>query len=290
MNAIATVSRRPVTARIEAHTDDQLVELWLGTFRSPHTRSAYRGDVAAMLAFVGVELRQVRLRDVLDWTASLQGAAATQARRLSSVKSLVKFGHRIGYLPFDVASPAPLPAIKDGLADRIASEEQTLRMLGMERRPRDAALLRLLYSSGMRISEACSLHWGDLKPREDAGQFAVLGKGGKTRVILLPAAMWRRLMALRGEAPDDALLFRSRNGGGLGRRQVHDIVKRAARRAGMPAGFSAHWFRHAHASHALDRGCPVHVLAATLGHASLATTTRYSHAKPGDSSARYLVS
>lgn len=290
MRVPKVLSRAPLQVVQQAQTDDQLIELWLDTYRSPHTRTAYRSDIAALRAFVGVELRQVRLRDVLDFAAQLQGASASQARRLSSVKSLWKFGHRLGVLPFDVAAPVPLPAIKDALAERIVPEEQTLRMLGLERRPRDAALLRFLYISGLRISEACSLRWADLRPREDGGQFAVLGKGGRTRVILLPASMWDRLMRLRGAAPDEALLFRSRNGGGLSRRQVHEIVKRAARRAGMPFGFSAHWFRHAHASHALDRGCPVHVLQATLGHASLITTTRYSHAKPGSSSARYLVS
>lgn len=289
MNDVQIVSRAPLACQ-QAQTDAEVIKLWLGTFRSRHTRRAYQGDVKALLIFVGVELRQVRLGDMLAFAANLQGSPSSQARRLSSVKSLVGFAHRLGYLPFDVAAPVPLPAIKDRLAERIASEEQTLRMLGLERNPRNAALLRLLYVSGMRISEVCSLCWSDLTPRDDAGQFAVLGKGGKTRVILLPASMWRRLLAVRGDAPADAPLFRSRGGIGISPRQVDRIVKRAAARAGMPSGFSCHWLRHAHASHALDRGCPVHVLAATLGHSSLATTTRYTHAKPGDSSARYLVS
>ena len=51
---------------------------------------------------------------------------------------------------------------------------------------------------------------------------------------------------------------------------------------------SAHWLRHAHVSHALDRGAPVHLVQATVGHASLTTTSRYAHARPGDSSSRYL--
>jgi integrase/recombinase XerD len=70
---------------------------------------------------------------------------------------------------------------------------------------------------------------------------------------------------------------------------VHLIVKAAAKRAKLPAAMSAHWLRHSHASHALDRGAPVHVVQSSLGHASLTTTTRYSHARPGDSSARYLT-
>jgi len=78
-------------------------------------------------------------------------------------------------------------------------------------------------------------------------------------------------------------------GGPLSRVQVHRIVKSAAKRAGLKPNISAHYLRHAHCSHALDRGAPVHVVQQTLGHASLTTTTRYSHARPGDSSARYLA-
>ncbi len=56
----------------------------------------------------------------------------------------------------------------------------------------------------------------------------------------------------------------------------------------LPASVSAHWLRHAHASHSLERGAPIHLVQATLGHASIATTGRYLHARPSDTSARYL--
>ncbi|MBU4356156.1 MAG: tyrosine-type recombinase/integrase, partial [Proteobacteria bacterium] len=62
----------------------------------------------------------------------------------------------------------------------------------------------------------------------------------------------------------------------------------AAIRAGIEGAVSPHWLRHAHASHALDRGAPIHLVQATLGHASVATTGKYLHARPDDSSARYL--
>jgi integrase/recombinase XerD len=83
-------------------------------------------------------------------------------------------------------------------------------------------------------------------------------------------------------------VFRSAKGGHLDPSQVHRVVKVAAARAGLPPGLSAHWLRHAHASHALDRGAPVSLVQVTLGHASVATTGRYLHARPNDSSARYL--
>lgn len=216
-------------------------------------------------------------------------APASVARRLSSLKSLVGFAHRLGYLAFDVAAPVQLPAIQDRLAERILTEWQVQRMLELERHPRNTAILRLLYSSGIRVSELCGLRWKDCIARTEGGQITVLGKGAKTRAILLPSPIWLRLSALQGNAGPDDPVFRSRQKSPLDRSGVHRIVKAAAKRAKLPPGVSAHWLRHAHASHALDRAAPVHVVQTTLGHASLTTTTRYSHARPGDSSSKYLV-
>jgi integrase/recombinase XerD len=164
-----------------------------------------------------------------------------------------------------------------------------LRLLHTEPDRRNATLLRLAYAAGLRISEVAGLRWRDLAARDDAGQVTVLGKGGRTRAVLLSPETWRTVEALRGDADPDAPVFRSAKGGPLGCPQVHRILKAAAARAGLPATVSLHWLRHAHVSHALDRGAPAHLVQATVGHASLTTTSRYAHARPNDSSARYLA-
>lgn len=267
-----------------------MVELWLASYRAANTRRGYAIDARAFRGFAGKPLRTITVRDLQAFGDTLAGLApATAARRLSAVKSLISLAHRLGYLPFDVGAPVELPAIKDRLAERILPEWDVQQLLGLERDPRNAALLRLIYSAGLRISEACGLCWRDFAARDSAGQITVFGKGGKTRVVLLPASIWTRVIALRGNAGPDGAVFRSRNGGSIKVRQVDRIVKVAAKRAKLSPAVSAHWLRHAHVSHALDRGAPVHVVRATVGHASLETTTRYSHARPGDSSARYLT-
>jgi integrase/recombinase XerD len=86
-------------------------------------------------------------------------------------------------------------------------------------------------------------------------------------------------------------VFRSRKGNNHGFLQpvaVLRVVRAAAKRAGLELPVSPHWFRHAHASHALDRGAPIHLVQATLGHATITTTGRYLHARPNDSSSHYL--
>ncbi len=182
-----------------------------------------------------------------------------------------------------------LPRIKDTIAERILPEETVLKMLALEPMPRNQSVLRLLYGAGLRVSELCGLGWRDMQEREDAGQITVYGKGGKTRHVLLSSGTWDALTDIRGEAGDAAPVFVSRTGGPLSRTQAFRIVRAAAKRAGVEKDVSPHWLRHAHASHALDRGAAVHLVQATLGHSSVATTGRYLHARPTESSSRYLA-
>jgi integrase/recombinase XerD len=276
----------PVPA--QADSDATLIALWLAG-KATRTRRAYQDDLTAFLAYAGKPLRQVTLADLVAWGETLNDLApASRARKLGALKSLASFGHRIGYLAFDIGAPLRLPPVKSTLAERILGEGEVHRLLALETRPRNHALLRLLYTAALRVSELCALTWRDVQPRDDAGQVTIFGKGGKTRAVLLTPGVWAELVALRGGAGEGDPVFRSGKGGHLTPVQVHRIVKQAAQRAGLSDRVSAHWLRHAHASHALDRGAPVSLVQATLGHASVATTGRYLHARPNDSSARYL--
>jgi integrase/recombinase XerD len=273
----------------QARSDRQLIELWLYG-RPPHTQRAYAGDIARFLGGAGKSLPEVTLGDLQAFADSLGGLApASRYRTLSAVKSLLAFGHRIGYLAFDVGRVLRLPPVRDRLAERILPEADVRRMLSLETNQRNRALLALLYASGARVGEACGLCWRDVRASGDAAQITVFGKGGKTRAIQLPASVAALLAKLRGQGGDEAPVFPSRkHAGALCPLAVRRIVRQAARRAGIEAAVSPHWLRHAHASHALDRGAPIHLVQATLGHASITTTGRYLHARPADSSSRFL--
>ncbi len=272
-----------------ADGDAQVVAMWLHE-KSDNTKKAYARDVGKFTAFVGKPLGAVTLGDVQMFSDSLgAGAQATKARAVAAVKSLFAFAHRIGYLRFDVTAPIRLPKIKNALSERILTEGDVHRVIALEENARNRILIKLLYVAGLRVSEACSLRARDVRPASDGGYVTVYGKGGKTRTILLGQGIYEELLSLRGGGPDEPL-FKSQKGGALSASQAWRAVRRAAERAGVEAPVSPHWFRHAHASHALDRGCPIHLVQATLGHASVATTGRYLHARPNDSSARYLCS
>jgi integrase/recombinase XerD len=274
----------------QALNDLHLLELWLHSHQSEHTRRAYRSDVERFRKLVPNPLAQVTLGDLQAFADSLQRLEPTSRQRcLSSIKALLAFGHRIGYLPFDVGRVLKLPSAKDKLSERILSEADLHRMLTLEPDDRDRVLLFLLYASGARRGELAQLFWKDVQASGDSGQVTVLGKGGKTRSILLPESVWKQLQRLRGKAGAADPVFPSRKKGKpLTESGIWRIVKQAAKRAGIEASVSPHWLRHAHASHALDRGAPIHLVQATLGHASINTTGRYLHARPKDSSSRFL--
>ncbi len=272
-----------------ARSDSQLVEIWLHG-RSCHTQRAYAGDVARFVAGAGKPLSTVTLADLQRFADSLADLApATRYRILSAMKSLLAFGHRIGYLAFDVGRALRLPATRTRLAERILPEAEVHRMLSLEPDERNRAIVMLLYASGVRVSELCGLCWRDVQANGEGGQITVFGKGGKTRAVQLPESVAKLLAKLRSNAGEDDPVFRSRKRGALQPVAVLRIVRQAARRAGIELAVSPHWLRHAHASHALDRGAPIHLVQATLGHASVSTTGRYLHARPQDSSSRFLA-
>ncbi len=228
------------------------------------------------------------------WQISLLGLSpSSQRTALATIKSLLSFGHKIGVLPENVGLSMRSPKAPDCLHERILSESDVFAMIALETNPRNRAVLLLLYSGGLRVSELCQLTWKDLKPRGESGQVTVLGKGGKVRSVLLPAGVWNEICSLRSNAHAYDAVFCSRQGDNEGqhldRTQVYRIVALSAKRAGIQAKVSPHWLRHSHASHSLEHGAPIHLVQQTLGHADITTTSRYLHARPNDSSALYLL-
>jgi integrase/recombinase XerD len=105
----------------------------------------------------------------------------------------------------------------------------------------------------------------------------------------LPEVVSNSLLKLRGApAGDGDPIFTNRAGGRLTDRAVNYMLKAAAKSAGLPEGFSAHWLRHAHASHAIDHGAALPVVQSTVGLGNIAVTSGYLHARPGDSSGLHL--
>ncbi|MBE9039738.1 tyrosine-type recombinase/integrase [Oscillatoriales cyanobacterium LEGE 11467] len=237
-------------------------------------------------------LHLVTLDDLHRWQDTLERyAPATQRNAIASIKSLFTFCFELGILRFNVGKAVKPPKVKDTLNERILTETEVQKMIAMEPNSRNVAILKMLYYGALRVSELVALKWRDVSVRPEGGQITVHGKGEKTRMVLLPGRVWDELLMLRGEASENDPIFRSRqhkNGGHLDPSRVTKIVRGAAKRAELGQKVSPHWLRHCHASHALDRNAPVHLIRDTLGHSSLATTSRYLKGRPKESSATFL--
>lgn len=276
-----------------------LIKLWLHG-KAPHTARYYRSNAWKFFAWVEKPIEQVTLADVQAYQTALSQsnlALSSQARAIAAIKSLFTFAHqKTGLLGVNPAGAVSIPKVKDALAERILPEWVVHTMIGLEPNERNRVILKLLYIAGLRVSELTQLEWRSLQPRDVGGQVLVYGKGGKTRAIKLPASLWQELQLLRGNAAVGEPVFTSRKKKGhLTEVQVNRVVKAAALRvpgleAEVAASVSPHWLRHAHASHAMDKGAAVHLVKETLGHANIATTGRYLHARPTDSSSLYLES
>jgi integrase/recombinase XerD len=127
--------------------------------------------------------------------------------------------------------------------------------------------------------------YGPAIPRDEGRvQLSILGKGGKVRQVLLPEIVSRSLLSLRGDAGANDPVFAKTNGGRLTERAVNKMMKRTAKAAGVNEDVSPHWLRHAHGSHAIERGASLPRVQATLGHGNISTTSGYLHARPDSSS------
>jgi integrase/recombinase XerD len=214
---------------------------------------------------------------------------ATVNTYVAAVKSFLGFADRVGFTRFNAG---PLIKLKKApRAQRILSEIQVALLIRAAKTDRDRLMFDLAYFGGLRVSELVSLTWGQVIQRDSGeAQLSIVGKGNKGREVLIPAVIAARLFASRGDGPASAPVFSSvrRPGNPLTERAVNFIVKEAAERARVNPAASIHWLRHAHASHAIDNGAPITLVSATLGHADLKTTSVYAHARPGESSGRYL--
>ena len=292
---------RLATLHTNARTDRELLKVWLKSHAdgSPHTVRVYQRIGARFLdalAAAGADLCRATVEDVQAALEAMRtkvdGApvkAATVNTYVAAVKSFLGFAHRVGFTRFNAAPLIKLKKAPRQVAQRILGELEVHMLIRAAGEGRDRLMLEVAYFGGLRVSELVGLAWGQVI-RRDSGeaQLSIVGKGDKAREVLIPAEIADRLFASRGDATAPVFPSVRNPGHALTGRAVNYIVKAAAERSGVNPAASVHWLRHAHASHAIDNGAPITLVSATLGHADLKTTSVYAHARPGESSGRYL--
>ena len=271
--------------------------------RRPHTVDAYRRDatdVARALGAVGIaDPRAVgrdELRGYLADLADAGAARATIARRTSTLRTWFALLERRGLIDVDPAGLLVSP--KQGRhLPRVLRVDQVEAMIdaadvSTASGLRDRVLLELLYASGARVEEACTLTLDRLDLPQS--QVRLQGKGGKDRIVPIGSAAVRALRSYLDTARPtlmatasttrggrtDAVVLRGDRGGPLGTRDARTIVGRLGEAAGV-GHVTPHTLRHSFATHLLEGGADLRVVQELLGHASLATTQRYTHLSRG---------
>jgi integrase/recombinase XerC len=274
-------------------------ESWLGDERraSAHTRAAYGRDLAAFLDFLTTHLG--RLPDIAslgglmpaDFRAALASRAhdglkpTSAARFMSVVRGFFRFLDRRGLVKnaslAAVRTPkraSPVPRAL-GPEDAAASLELAADLASSRwQGKRDAALLTLLYGCGLRLGEALGL--ARREAPETDGTLTIVGKGGKARMVPVLPAVADAIGEYLAECPHplapDGPLFVGARGGPLNPRLVQGQMAKLKAHLGLPEGSTPHALRHSFATHLLAGGADLRAIQELLGHASLATTQRYT--------------
>jgi integrase/recombinase XerC len=276
-----------------------LRELADGRQLSAHTVAAYRRDLAELADFLDTYFQcedwpwsrvdRNALRRFLGRMAQQQLARRTIARRLSATRSFFRFLHREDLVEANAARTVRSPKLEKTLpqwlsrsdADRVFAVAENRAAEGNFRGARDLAILELFYASGMRLSELHGLDMGDVDLIGE--QVKVRGKGRKERIIPIgnsAVKAIRKYEMRRAEIVgngDRTALFLNQNGKRISRRAIQEIVRKAVESGAAEAGMSPHALRHSFATHLLDAGADLLAVKELLGHASLSTTSIYTH-------------
>ena len=272
-------------------TDAQVISQWLAVrMSSPNTVANYRLTSRQFMDFLQKPLTAATIEDATrfyEWLRAKGYSLASQKQKLDIIGGLFEFAREMEVVTKNPFRLIQRPKAKATLSERILTPDEMQRLIDAADTERNKALLQLLYFSAGRVSEVITLKWADLKEREGGGQVTLYGKENITRAILIPSPFWEELNAHRGKSRD--FVFPSaKTSSHINRKTVWYIVNQAGIRAGLGDSVSPHWLRHAHATEALENGAPLHLLKESLGHRSIATTAKYLHTRPMESSSSYL--
>ena len=269
--------------------------LWISDFAdyirtekglSPHTIEAYLRDIETFASTLAVKDWKVAdSASILSFLSYLQSkgyASSSICRMLVAVKVFFRFLKKEGEISVDLGRYFETPKVWQLVPDVLTMEEvdhllaqpQPGDLIGA----RDKAILELLYATGLRVSELCSLRICDLNDTF----VKVRGKGKKERVVPVGkqaiAAVDFYLTRFRTEATEEnAPLFISQRGKAIDRIVVWNRIKAYAKSAGIAKSISPHTLRHSFATHLLENGADLRLIQDMLGHEDIGTTDRYTH-------------
>lgn len=269
---------------------------------SPHTVRNYISDLRQYLAFLAereIKTLEIDRLTIRSWLANLQRKIGKNSagRKVASIRGFYRYLLREGEISLNPMEEVSIPKAEKRLP-KFFSVDDVFRLMEAPKSDkklvvRDRAILELLYSSGLRVSELTRLNVADINVK--AEMIKVLGKGNKERMIPIGGKAIEALNAYmeakkvpdtppnnfsansKNAGEEHEAVFLNYRGDRLTSRSVARIVEKYLRKAGVPGRGSPHTLRHSFATHLLDSGADLRGIQELLGHASLSTTQKYTH-------------
>lgn len=259
---------------------------------SANSIDAYLTDLDKLIRFVeseGLEFDEVSYENLQQFVAQLHDVGIhprSQARIISGIKSFYRFLFLDGYITVDPTELLETPKIGLKLPEVLSVNEINDILdsidLSVPEGHRNRAMLEVLYSCGLRVSELINLRFTDIYI--DEGFIKVEGKGGKQRLVPISDIAIREIKNYLYDRNTvvvkkgfEDVLFLSRRGTSLSRIMVFHIIKQQAELAGITKNVSPHTFRHSFATHLLEGGANLRAIQEMLGHEKITTTEIYTH-------------
>jgi len=254
---------------------------------SQNTVSSYICEINSLLDFTGKEATKITSEDLLAFFQGMEVflSKRSQAHFLSAMKSFFAWMVSEGELSENPCDRIDAPKLGRYLPAVLSVEEVSSIIgsvdLSSLKGLRDRAILEVLYSCGLRVSELCSLKSSDIFRKE--GFLRVIGKGNKQRLVPLGEMAvdalddYLKARPSADDAIEDNIVFHNMKGHPMTRVSVFNIVKAQAMAAGIRKDISPHTFRHSFATHMIENGADLRLVQEMLGHESILTTEIYTH-------------
>ena len=272
--------------------DMGLIASWIFQ-KSPKTQKYYRRVVVEFFKFYPIlNLKSVNVTHVAVFVKLLKTSDSTKNTYKNAISSLFAFACKSGYLTFNPTLALQSIRVPERISSKVLSEEQVQRMIMYSKNKRNELIIKLFYYTGIRIDELAKLTTKSFQKNESGCILIVEGKRKKVRSIHIPDWLAEEFYDWIAELSDGDYLFATRNSSleqdHISVSQIWRMIKTVARRAKLSVSPSPHWLRHTSATHAIEKGAPIHVVQRSLGHESISTTGKYLDIRPKESVGDYL--